>query len=495
MARQLVALVALIRHGQRAPYPPPDGDSAADPNKWSPRSFPGPAAWNMSAEAFAAQLLTPRGKQLQLHLGGYFASRLEGSACDSRVSLIADSSVRDVESATHFARGFFPPECASRVARLIVANASSDPPLLPVVNDHAFAGCAGPSASEVELSYGGQYDAMVQAYAPQIRRLSALIRCCSPALCASYAASPNCTLADLPHAYSGVYFDGFYTGPLAVAGYFSNAFMLQVLSDVAPYAWGEASLDELVELYQVHQRVMWLGAQLNSSRAYGSHTLAYMLASLEQIVSDAPLRGLADASLRPEGNASRQLLLALFGHDFNLLYARRLLEVSWVTDSWNFDAAVPGTSLVLELYLDGGEWHVVAALLAASVEQQREARPLVAPHEAPPRAVILDEPYARFKRRVLEAIDVECVLEPLRTTVRSMAAATPPAAGGWQGVGVDGLVGVVLGALLVGALAGVLLGRASNRQPSAARTPIIGDVATSSMAIDHKGRGQEGHDA
>ena len=44
------------------------------------------------------------------------------------------------------------------------------------------------------------------------------------------------------------------------------------------------SAEELSSLSRMHERVMWLGSGLNSSRAFGSHQLAYVLASLEQQV-------------------------------------------------------------------------------------------------------------------------------------------------------------------------------------------------------------------
>ena len=45
-------------------------------------------------------------------------------------------------------------------------------------------------------------------------------------------------------------------------------------------------------------------------------------------------------------------MLALFAHDFNLLYLRQLLRVHWLTPSYDFDAATPGSVLSLELHRD-----------------------------------------------------------------------------------------------------------------------------------------------
>ena len=67
-------------------------------------------------------------------------------------------------------------------------------------------------------------------------------------------------------------------------------------------------------------------------------------------------------------------------------------------------------------------------LTAASIEQQRSATPLVPPHPPPPRAAVLDMPYADFKRLALGAIDPRCVLEPLRSAVDTMGGVNERAA-------------------------------------------------------------------
>ncbi|KAL3919711.1 MAG: hypothetical protein SGPRY_005531 [Prymnesium sp.] len=483
----MVAVVSMARHGQRSPYPPPEGSSAAGLNMWSPRPFPSPAAWNMSREEFDYQLLTPNGKRLPFHLGEFQALRFSGSTCDLRASLIADSSIRDVQTAQYFAAGFFPESCVhDRSSDILIANKSAYPHIHAAVNDHTFAGCAGPDAAQIALSYGGDYEAMARAYAPQIERISSIIGCCSVQVCSSRNLPPNCSLADLHHSYDGLYYRGFYDGPLSVAGYFSGVFMLQAVSGLRPFAWGELSLEEVVDLYRVHQRVMWLGSQLNSSRAYGSHGLAYLLASLEQVVTDSPIEGLADKGLRQQGNASQQLFLALFGHDFNILYLRRLLRASWVTDSWNFDAVVPSSDLVIELYRENGQWHVVGSLIAASIEQQRDSTPLVPPHKPPSQAIIFDEPYRRFRQRALDAIDAECVLEPLRSSILAMSKRRPNTATGRNGLSIEGVIAIVFAALTIGGLLGGSIGR-SSRSESVIRTPMIVDLHSQSRACGAHG--------
>ena len=210
----LVASVNVFRHGQRSPYPPPNGSSAAGPSVWSKRALPSAAAWNMTPDAFATQQLSPNGEALMWHTGQHVATTLaNGSAaqlCSLSVSFIADGkSARDVASAEAFARGFFPEACRSTGATRIVApNSSHLPSLLPIANDHATTGpyCAGPTEEEVSLSIGGQLDAITEAFRPQIDRISAVLGCCSPQVCEHYALPQNCSLADLPYEYTGHYY-------------------------------------------------------------------------------------------------------------------------------------------------------------------------------------------------------------------------------------------------------------------------------------------------
>lgn len=100
---------------------------------------------------------------------------------------------------------------------------------------------------------------------------------------------------------------------------------------------------ELSDLYRMHQRMMWFGSTRHSARTYGSHALAYLLATVEQGLLDsaAPrvqtgdqparlLPGLAtdvgDAWRRPStaDGAPLPRVHALFSHDFNLLYLRQV---------------------------------------------------------------------------------------------------------------------------------------------------------------------------
>lgn len=221
----------VFRHGQRSPYPPPHATSAAGSSPWASRQMPSIAAWNMTPEAFNDQWLTAHGKAQLRHMGQWFSQSLNVSSCDAhRAMLVADgSSFRDVQSARAFAAGFFPAACsAAQAAQIIVATEDSHPMLHPLANDHANTGCAEPTEKEIELSFGGNVAALTAIMRPEIERVGSLIGCCSPAVCAAHGlGARNCSLIELPTTFSGHYWS-YYDGPLSVAAYYSNTFMLQV---------------------------------------------------------------------------------------------------------------------------------------------------------------------------------------------------------------------------------------------------------------------------
>mmetsp|Transcript_24515 Transcript_24515/g.79826 ORF Transcript_24515/g.79826 Transcript_24515/m.79826 type:complete len:284 (-) Transcript_24515:1022-1873(-) len=279
----VVAVAHLFRHGQRSPYPPPLSESAAGPSIWTSRLSPPAESWNLTASAFDAQHLTPHGAALLRHLGQYLAVDYRyPDPCAADVTLIADgTSFRDVQSARAFAGGFFGRRScsAARAAAIVEATAAAQPLLLPLVSDDVEAGCAGPSEADVLRSFGGDVDALAAAYKPQIDRVGSLLGCCSAEVCDRHGLGRrNCSLSDLPHTFHPGRYYSYFDGALSIAGYYADAWMLQAVSGVEPFAWGELTLSELSELYRVHQRVMWLGASLNASRG-AARRLAHALCS------------------------------------------------------------------------------------------------------------------------------------------------------------------------------------------------------------------------
>lgn len=248
-----------------------------------------------------------------------------------------------------------------------------------------------------------------------------------------------------------------------MGGALAEALLLQAASGVSPVAWGELGGPELLDLYALHERVMWFGSNLNASRSYGSSGLAYALASLEQLVTGVAYAGV-------EQSPSASLLLAIFGHDFNLLYLRKLLRVQWLTPSWSFNAASTGAHIAFELWRTADDaYEVVARYVAANLTQQGSNLPLTPPHAPPGTAELLREPYAAFRRRALDAIDSGCVATAaLRESIALIAAAAaaapppPPPDSAWDwphSANVIGVLsGIALALVLIAGFAGALLG-------------------------------------
>ena len=434
----------------------------------------------MSGAAFDNTELSGHGFKLLEHMGEWVRVRAAplGDPCSLSSLLISDITTRDVQSAQSFASGFFPPSCASaRAAAIAVANASNG--FAYVASDNETQCGSGPTAAEIELRFGS-VSALTNRYRPQMRRVSEILGCCSEALCHRYGrtAPGNCTIDELPYHFDGTYWQGLYDGPLAATGAFAGAWMLQYVSGFEA-AWGEVGIDELQELYRVHNRMMLLGSNLNRSVSASSHLLGFILASLEQLVPPAeggPSAPLAGAP------PSRPQLTAVFAHDFNLLYLRQLLRLSWLTDSWPFDAATTGSSISFELHRDepqsGGAaaYRVLGVLESASITQQASASPLVLPHPPPARSVFLDQPLSAFRAAALGALDTRCVAPPLRATIEEMQRADAGDGNAWLSLLHSGealAVGVLL--LVAGCGFGFLAGRASRFQRTAASHPLLGN--------------------
>ena len=224
--------------------------------------------------------------------------------------------------------------------------------------DHFATGGCGPTELEASMLFGNHTAGLTALYREEIDAVSEALGCCSRQLCAHYGIATNCSIADLPTTFTGPddYWDSMYSNPLSIAAYFSEAFMLQALSGLQ-YAWGSLSQSQLMRLYGLHERVQRLASSRVSSEAFGSAYLAYALASFEQVIHGSALPGV----LQPP---SESLFFALFAHDFNLMYLRRLLGVSWLTDGWDFNAVPPGAFVTFEL------WKVEAA-----AEPHRPAEP------------------------------------------------------------------------------------------------------------------------
>eukprot|EP00965_Chrysotila_dentata_P205315 6182885-Pleurochrysis_carterae.AAC.3 len=329
--------------------------------------------------------------------------------CDKRIYLISDLYQRDIESAQEFVRGYAL-DCS---LPLVIAN-DSDSTIHAIANDgYDPEQCPPPTKADVDLEFGGNTAALTEAYRLEIERIDDLLGCCSRTLCSKFDINGTCSIADLPYNYTGVNWEGMYSGPLSIAAHFAETFLLQASSGLR-FAWGKLSFDELRQIARLHEAVMWLGSNRNISVSRGSPMLAYILVTLEQAATGKRIFGAPHY-------ASTGTLSAVFGHDFNLQYLRRLLDVNWLIDSFALDSASTGAVMRFELTRSFlGELHVKGELISASLDQQRNAAPLLPPGQPPGVALFLDMPYSQFRQTALNRIEQRCAPQPLRTALQSI---------------------------------------------------------------------------
>ncbi|EOD29376.1 hypothetical protein EMIHUDRAFT_204024 [Emiliania huxleyi CCMP1516] len=160
---------------------------------------------------------------------------------------------------------------------------------------------------------------------------------------------------------------------------FQRPYLSAAVSGVEPFAWGELTLSELSELYRVHQRA---GAAAPQWRAPAGIVAGSPVASTDCKTTNCDRPGERPSDDMP-------LTLALFAHDFNLLFWRQLLRLHWVVDSYDAPTSVAPDP-------DGG-WRVVGFFTAAT-----------------------------FRDLVLAAVDPRCVLQPLRDTTARLRDRAPP---------------------------------------------------------------------
>jgi len=174
----------------------------------------------------------------------------------------------------------------------------------------------------------------------------------------------------------------------------------------------------------VLQQNQIFGANQWNSLARGSQTIGYILASMESFVGGKALPGV-------EQDPSQNIVL-LQAHDFNLMYAQEILDLNYVFDqakSARSDMFTTTGQLRFDLYYnpETESYFVQAIFNVPSPTQQRQNAPLSV--ETPPQVVVLSMlacdgqvycPYETFKSIVLETLTMDCVEEPLRSTLLTM---------------------------------------------------------------------------
>lgn len=453
----LVGSVIMSRHGIRSPYPPDDG-AVDNFTAYTNLKLPTHDDWGMTSDEFKNQFLTPHGKIVMQQLGKFYKSRYIGTPLETSIAACegiaifadtADGVTRDNDTAVSFLQGF-----GCEGVPVGPVDDKMNPSLRPVVSDHFDVGCHQATEEQINGLYGGEIGSLDNIYTTQIDQVTKTLEMPPDArVCKDVNPHYNgttCTLMETGYKYTGLYYQGMMASPFYYAGYFAEMWMFQYLSNISGWGFDKLTVDDITDLYKMHIETMQFGANIWNSRAFGSHALGYILASLEQIAFGKKL----DAVIQPITNK----LTVFFAHDFNVLYLKKLLGLSWTPQGFGSNVATTGGAVVFDLYQNKTkEFFVSVRYIAATPQQQRGGVDLVKtpPSEGPlviPGCGTDLCPWGTFVKVALGSLDAQCVQQPLRAHLDSLLAPGASSDGdkddAWSVK--SGLVGGAVG-LLVGA--------------------------------------------
>ena len=208
----------IARHGIRSPYPPFGESECNTYTKYSDRTFPSFADWNMTEENFCKQTLTPHGQLVAPRIGEYYQDLLATYHpdfqynCDT-LTVFSDNSTRDIQTATGFLEGF---GCLNQTPIIVAGADYLDKTMHPVVNDDYNHGDSCPTATEDEILplFGGDFNFVTASFRDRIAAISALLQMASSnaMICAQANAEFNatdgspCTMFETGSQWTGLYF-------------------------------------------------------------------------------------------------------------------------------------------------------------------------------------------------------------------------------------------------------------------------------------------------
>lgn len=423
---KLVQSIIVSRHGIRTPYPPTNG-TVTDFSSYTYKSFPDNTTWGMAYDPFSKQELTPHGEYIVPFVGAYYRESLaddglEFLSCDNIVCF-ADESTRDIQTANLWLQGF---GCPNVEVRAVTESTYSS--MQPVLSDHYyFEACPLANEEQVNGLFGGNVDALTNMYSDEIDLVNEVLdmRNYDASICRNINPTfdnvETCTLFETGYEFTGLYYQGMFTSPFYYAQYFAEAWMLQYLSNLTDWGFGMLSLADLTDLNVMHYESLQFGANHWNSLSYSSQQLAYIVATMEQLVTDISLEGV-------EQSKDTKLLL-LASHDMNVLYLRELLDISWVPFGYSDGIATTTGALVFDLFQssDDDSYFVKVHYDAATPTQQRNAEQLSLENPPSVADIVIPLcgklmcPWETFREVALTAINSDCILEPLQSTVKDMS--------------------------------------------------------------------------
>ncbi|MDP9267093.1 MAG: histidine-type phosphatase [Acidobacteriota bacterium] len=272
---------------------------------------------------------------------------------------------------------------------------------------------------------GGDFTALLRAYAEQFARMQSVLKCCAPTLCAPGSAS--CTLAQVPASISA---EGRLQGPIPIASTATEIFLLEYAQGLPAdqVGWGRVDESTLRYLMQLHQLQFELAERtMYPAQRAGSNLLDQVLSTLRAKVS-GPKFSQTTAPRAQAPAASKTVLYV--GHDTNIANLGGMLNVDWLLEGYQANETPPDGAIAFELFrgkpapqMKTPQYFVRLFYYAQSPAQLREATKLDATHP-PSRAEItipgcaaaaakagagMACPWPVFERIAAAAIDRECV--------------------------------------------------------------------------------------
>lgn len=345
---RLIKVVALTRHGVRAPT-----QSSATLSQWSTRNWsqwPVPRGFLTSrgARLVTAMWEDMRGRMLNLGL-------LPDTACPPPGSVFVRADVDQRTRAT--AKALLEGLCPGGGQGYAVSSQSPDPLFHPVQAGSQLFDPASVAASII-ASAGGDLDRLHEDNAAALTHIQNLSAPMTPEMCTRYNLPSNCGLADLPNSIT-VDADGKgagLSGSLAIASSMAEIFLLEYGQwPGASAGWGQVDAHVLREVLPVHTSVFnTVNRAPEVARFKGASLLSEMAAALDGTHRDQ--------------RCNAASLVVFVGHDTNIANVGGLLGVHWQLPGYPDDATPPGSALMLELWGNGAAKEVRIRFFAQEPE-------------------------------------------------------------------------------------------------------------------------------